>query len=422
MMDENYMYQYDYNNKGYNYENPEFSIDNLPGRSNYNPTKQNYAYNQFSSTYNPNHNRKIKTPFNGNQLPPNKNNFLQKTQTKEEVPKFENHDFPALGKTANKTKKDVPNLKNEDFPSLTKSSNNNPNNNTNNNNSNNNLLIDNNSHNNLVIDNNQKNQLDYNSENSPSSSFQNPQIFDDPNQYNDMMHSNPETAFYYQMQQQQMQQQYQQEQMYEYQQQQMHQQQLHQQQHQINPNNKNNNNNVRNNNSSDIDNDEKFCLIELQPVIRMTNPDLNLLSVGQDLTILGLELNSRECLYETFISPWFNESSKNVPSFLINDHIIIAPPSKKLDLFTDETLFYMFYTHTNDSLQLQVSRELHKRKWRYHKFLQSWIRGGSNENEKTDSYEKGTFEFFDTNAWEKISKENFVIENSAIEEIPPSDL
>ena len=50
--------------------------------------------------------------------------------------------------------------------------------------------------------------------------------------------------------------------------------------------------------------DDKYGLLGLLNVIRMTDMDLNHLVLGQDLTSLGLNLNSTECLYATFGSPW----------------------------------------------------------------------------------------------------------------------
>jgi len=39
---------------------------------------------------------------------------------------------------------------------------------------------------------------------------------------------------------------------------------------------------------------EQFGMVGLLSVVRMTNPDLNLLALGTDLTSLGLNLNSGE--------------------------------------------------------------------------------------------------------------------------------
>lgn len=46
----------------------------------------------------------------------------------------------------------------------------------------------------------------------------------------------------------------------------------------------------------------RYGLLGLLEAIRMTNKDLNLLSLGNDLTTFGLNLNSNECLYVNFRS------------------------------------------------------------------------------------------------------------------------
>ena len=47
----------------------------------------------------------------------------------------------------------------------------------------------------------------------------------------------------------------------------------------------------------------------------MTNADLNTLALGSDLTTLGLNLNSSECLYSTFASPWAEAPTTREPQF-----------------------------------------------------------------------------------------------------------
>ena len=49
---------------------------------------------------------------------------------------------------------------------------------------------------------------------------------------------------------------------------------------------------------------ERYGLMGLLSVIRMTDQDLSTLALGTDLTTLGLNLNSSDCLYATFASPW----------------------------------------------------------------------------------------------------------------------
>jgi len=60
---------------------------------------------------------------------------------------------------------------------------------------------------------------------------------------------------------------------------------------------------------------DRFGLLGLLSVIQMTNPDLNTLALGTDLTTLGLNLNSTESLYSTFASPWADGPSRREPEF-----------------------------------------------------------------------------------------------------------
>lgn len=62
---------------------------------------------------------------------------------------------------------------------------------------------------------------------------------------------------------------------------------------------------------------DRFGLIGLLGVIRMTRPDLTTLALGTDLTTLGLNLNSRENLYKTFASPWADGPTRGEPDFTL---------------------------------------------------------------------------------------------------------
>jgi CCR4-NOT transcription complex subunit 2 len=64
-------------------------------------------------------------------------------------------------------------------------------------------------------------------------------------------------------------------------------------------------------------NPDRFGLLGLLSVIKMSDPDLTSLALGIDLTTLGLNLNSTENLHKTFGSPWSNEPSKVDPEFSV---------------------------------------------------------------------------------------------------------
>ncbi len=59
--------------------------------------------------------------------------------------------------------------------------------------------------------------------------------------------------------------------------------------------------------------DEKFGLLGLLNVIRMSNADLTTLALGMDLTTLGLNLNSPGSLYKSFTSPW-SDNPQGLPA------------------------------------------------------------------------------------------------------------
>ena len=72
---------------------------------------------------------------------------------------------------------------------------------------------------------------------------------------------------------------------------------------------------------------DRYSLLGLLGVIRMTNPDLTTLALGTDLTTLGLNLNSRDNLYRTFASPWAEGPAKGEPEFTLPQcYVHEAPP------------------------------------------------------------------------------------------------
>ena len=63
---------------------------------------------------------------------------------------------------------------------------------------------------------------------------------------------------------------------------------------------------------------DRFGLLGLLGVIRMTDPDLTTLALGTDLTTLGLHLNSPENVYKTFASPWADQPLRPEPDFRVS--------------------------------------------------------------------------------------------------------
>jgi CCR4-NOT transcription complex subunit 2 len=147
---------------------------------------------------------------------------------------------------------------------------------------------------------------------------------------------------------------------------------------------------------------DRFGLSGLLNVIQMTNPDLNTLALGTDLTTLGLNLNSNESLYSTFASPWADGPSRREPEFSLPMCYYMQPPTLKtghIQKFQLETLFYIYYMLPKDTLQAVAASELYTRDWKFHRDLKMWFHkqpslGGTQSRANTHIY-------FDVNVWER---------------------
>jgi len=158
---------------------------------------------------------------------------------------------------------------------------------------------------------------------------------------------------------------------------------------------------------------DKYGLLGLLGVIKNEEKQaLNILSLGVDLTTLGLNLNSPEYLYTTFASPLYDQASKIQPEFsipkcyLLSNHL---PLNKHFSKFQDETLFYMFYSMPKDILQAMAAKELMRRKWLYHMSLKQWFTRVSNTEviKIHQGSEQGTYIFFEIQPWKKSQKRKF---------------
>ncbi|KAA8650621.1 uncharacterized protein ATNIH1004_003308 [Aspergillus tanneri] len=159
---------------------------------------------------------------------------------------------------------------------------------------------------------------------------------------------------------------------------------------------------------------DKFGLAGLLRMIHSDSPDVASLAVGQDLMTLGLDLNQPEPLHTSFASP-FVASMTGVP--LEQDFALpscynvanIQPLQSRIPSFSDETLFYIFYSMPRDVMQEVVAEELMGRKWRYHKIERCWLTRdetypGPVDVERGVS-ERGVYLLWDPASWKKIRRE-----------------
>ena len=157
----------------------------------------------------------------------------------------------------------------------------------------------------------------------------------------------------------------------------------------------------------------------------MTDPDLGALTLGSDLTALGLNLSTPDPLYATFSSPYTPlpptpPGSPPHPT-LIEPHYTIPicyymqPPALKtghLSKFQLETLFHIFYSLPRDVLQAYAAQELYDRLWRYHATLKQWFLRTPSTG--TDSVPG--FLYFDTGCWERRRFEGGGVEGGLLGE------
>uniref|UniRef100_A0A061QVX4 CCR4-NOT transcription complex subunit 2 n=1 Tax=Tetraselmis sp. GSL018 TaxID=582737 RepID=A0A061QVX4_9CHLO len=168
---------------------------------------------------------------------------------------------------------------------------------------------------------------------------------------------------------------------------------------------------------------DRFGILGLLPVIRMTDPDLTTLALGTDLTTLGLNLNSPENLYKTFASPWADAPARAEPEYHVPACYLHTPPRLKpgyLSKFMPETLFYIFYSMPGDEAQLYAADELANRGWWYHKEWKMWLTRVPNTETtaKSDRFERSSFYVFDTNTWEMVRKDSFGLSYDSLERPP----
>lgn len=129
-------------------------------------------------------------------------------------------------------------------------------------------------------------------------------------------------------------------------------------------------------------------------------------------------------MYNTFASPWADTPSRREPDYYIpacyaSQAPPLQPPIAKMALFSEQTLFYIFYSMPKDVLQIAAASELVKRDWRYHKEHRVWIQQvPGTELVKLNGVERGSFHYFDVTLWEKVRKDNWTLASDQLESQP----
>lgn len=89
----------------------------------------------------------------------------------------------------------------------------------------------------------------------------------------------------------------------------------------------------------------------------------------------------------------------------------IQPLQSRIPGFSDETLFFIFYSMPRDIMQELVAEELMGRKWRYHKLERCWLTRDETYPGPVDVErgvtERGVYLLWDASAWKKVRVSNF---------------
>ncbi|KAI0060410.1 hypothetical protein BV25DRAFT_1807460 [Artomyces pyxidatus] len=172
---------------------------------------------------------------------------------------------------------------------------------------------------------------------------------------------------------------------------------------------------------------DRWGLLGLLAMIKSADPDQALLAVGTDLGTMGLDMQHQGNLYSTFITPWADSSAAHSvePDFHLPGCYNVQPPPPgpgKAAAFSDETLFFMFYSSPRDALQEVAAQELYNRNWRYHKDMRLWLtkESGTTPSQKVPGGEQGTYTFWDPDNWGKERKDMTVLYSELEEKSQPA--
>ncbi|CZT98949.1 CCR4-NOT transcription complex [Plasmodium falciparum IGH-CR14] len=157
-------------------------------------------------------------------------------------------------------------------------------------------------------------------------------------------------------------------------------------------------------------NRKNYGLLGILKVIKMTDPNLNILAIGSDLTTLGLNLNSPNYICTSVSSPFSENPIENEEDFIKPVSYLNTKFQIRLSLLLKlqtETLFYIFYNLPRDVLQAYAASELYIRKWIYHIIYKKWFT--PNNATSTINLEKcASWIYFDPLTWSKKTYNNYL--------------
>ncbi|KAI9706935.1 MAG: hypothetical protein M1820_004521 [Bogoriella megaspora] len=177
---------------------------------------------------------------------------------------------------------------------------------------------------------------------------------------------------------------------------------------------------------SEMTEQEKWGFSGLFARLDPSHPDFSPLAQGEDLTTLGIDLNSPEPLYPTFGGPFSNPTERPaVPEYHTPSAYFVHNVSSmqsRIPSFSDETLIAIFHHYPHDIRQEHAAAELYSRDWRWHKKLRQWMMKDGNYGPPTQlgpTVEKGWYIFFDVPNWRRERRE-YVLDFTDLDDRHPA--
>lgn len=145
------------------------------------------------------------------------------------------------------------------------------------------------------------------------------------------------------------------------------------------------------------------------------NAEIRALTRGQDLSTLGLSAEPGVSLLRSYPGPFAPpvacpprplDSDFTIPECYIVQNV--APVQSRISGFTEDTLFYIFYTSPKDIIQEEVATELMSRKWRFHMKEKMWLTRDDTTTAPVildkDVCEQGYYIWWDWRNWKRARR------------------
>ncbi|KAG6004252.1 hypothetical protein E4U54_000570 [Claviceps lovelessii] len=143
------------------------------------------------------------------------------------------------------------------------------------------------------------------------------------------------------------------------------------------------------------------------------NPDYHAMMIGTDPATMGLDMSSQEMI-TTQVKSLFDDKPPR-PTLAATKIRLpecynvtnVQPIETKIQNFSEETLFWIFYSCPIDAQQQLAAKELYSRNWRWHMRHQVWLTKDEHMTPQilSPNHERGFYVVWDPEQWRKERRE-----------------